>query len=247
MLTRFLTLLACGLLVTCIARQPSERSVVAAVCADCGTRAAPIAGSSRSAPDGGSAEAGAGVVADSSIVRAQSRARSRSFDLTPWRSAIENYVPSVGPDNQTPLDTARVAFAGYLNAIHNRVHPLFTDTFLLALDRLPAGHPLNDQQLATELEIILNQESGNVVRMGVIKSSGIVAFDIAALDSFKRAAPFGAPPREITSPDGNVYLHWVFHRNKEACSTLNARPFLLKADAKAVAHDTSFEPEDGGS
>ncbi|HEY1534796.1 MAG TPA: hypothetical protein VGF76_12285, partial [Polyangiaceae bacterium] len=40
---------------------------------------------------------------------------------------------------------------------------------------------------------------------------------------------FGTPPREIVSPDGNVYLHWEFHRNSEACSTFNARPFILKA------------------
>jgi hypothetical protein len=150
-------------------------------------------------------------------------------DPSRWKSAIENYVPSVRPGNQTALNTARSAFAGYLNAIHNRIHPLFADTFLSSLDSLPASHPMNNEQLSTEVEIILDQESGNVVRMGVTKFSGITAFDIAALDSVKRAAPFGTPPREIVSPDGNVYLHWEFHRNQEACSTFNARPFLLKA------------------
>jgi outer membrane biosynthesis protein TonB len=93
---------------------------------------------------------------------------------------------------------------------------------------------MNNEQLSTEIEIILDQESGNIVRMGVTKFSGITAFDIAALDSVKRAAPFGTPPREIVSPDGNVYLHWEFHRNNEACSTFNARPFLLKVQPKAA-------------
>jgi TonB family protein len=97
------------------------------------------------------------------------------------------------------------------------------------------GHPMNDQRLSSELEIILNQESGGIVRMGVFKSSGITVFDVAALESVKRAAPFGAPPPEIVSPDGNVYVHWKFHRNSEACSTFNARPFLLKAPPKAAA------------
>jgi hypothetical protein len=151
------------------------------------------------------------------------------MDPSRWRSAIENYVPSVRPGNQTALNTAASAFAGYLNAIHNRIHPIFADSFLGSLDNLPASHPMNDQSLSTEIEIILDQESGNVVRMGVTKFSGITAFDIAALDSVKRAAPFGAPPHEIVSPDGNVYLHWEFHRNSEACSTFNARPFILKA------------------
>jgi hypothetical protein len=151
------------------------------------------------------------------------------MDPSRWRSAIENYVPSVRPGNQTALNTARSAFAGYLNGVHNRIHPLFADSFLGSLDSLPASHPMNNEQLSTEIEIILDQESGNVVRMGVTKFSGVTAFDVAALDSVKRAAPFGAPPREIVSPDGRVYLHWEFHRNAEACSTFNARPFILKA------------------
>ena len=32
------------------------------------------------------------------------------------------------------------------------------------------------------------------------------------------------------SPDGKVYLHWEFHRDRnDACSTRNAFPYLLKA------------------
>ncbi len=151
-----------------------------------------------------------------------------------WKSAIENYVPSVKPGNQTALNTARSAFAGYLNAIHNRIHPIFADEFLSSLDSLPASHPMNNQDLSTEIEIVLDQESGNIVRMGVTKFSGITAFDASALDSVKRASPFGTPPREIVSPDGNVYLHWEFHRNQEACSTYNARPFILKVQPKTA-------------
>jgi len=151
------------------------------------------------------------------------------MDPSRWRSAIENYVPSVQLGNQTALNTAASAFGSYLSMIHNRIHPIFADSFLGSLDNLPAGHPMNNKDLSTEVEIVLDQESGNVVRMGVTKFSGITAFDIAALDSVKRAAPFGAPPQAIVSPDGKVYLHWEFHRNEYACSTLNARPFMLKA------------------
>ena len=151
------------------------------------------------------------------------------MDPSRWRSAIENYTPSVQLGNQTALNTAASAFGSYLSMIHNRIHPIFADSFLSSLDNLPSGHPMNNQDLSTEVEIVLDQESGNVVRMGVTKFSGITAFDIAALDSVKRAAPFGTPPRAIVSPDGKVYLHWEFHRNQYACSTLNARPFILKA------------------
>ena len=58
-----------------------------------------------------------------------------------WRSAIENYVSSVKPGNQTALNTASVPFASYLNGMHNRIHPIFADSFLGSLDTLPANHP----------------------------------------------------------------------------------------------------------
>ena len=58
----------------------------------------------------------------------------------------------------------------------------------------------------------------------------MTAFDIVALNSVSRASPFGKAPDAIVSPDGNVYLHWEFHRDPyDACSSRNARPFLLKA------------------
>jgi TonB family protein len=114
-----------------------------------------------------------------------------------------------------------------LHAIHNRIHPIFAESFLGSLANLPPTHPLNDLKMTTHLEIILSAR-GEVVRMGIVKTSGVTAFDIAALDSVQRASPFGPAPPAIFSGDGNVYLHWEFHRDEVfACSTMNARPFIL--------------------
>jgi len=150
-----------------------------------------------------------------------------------WRSAIENYVSSVKPGNQTALNTAAVPFATYLNAMHNRIHPIFADSFLASLDNLPPSHVLNDQRLVTRLEIVLTRD-GHIVKMGVVKTSGVTAFDIAALDSVQRASPFGPAPSAIVSTDGQVYLHWEFHRDEVyACSTMNARPYMLNVPPSA--------------
>ncbi len=150
-----------------------------------------------------------------------------------WRSAIENYASSVKPGNQTSLNTAKVPFATYLNGMHNRIHPIFAESFLESLDRLPPSHPMNDQTLVTRLEIVLTRE-GHLKRMGIVKNSGVTAFDIAALDAVDRAQPFGPAPTAIVSPDGNVYLHWEFHRDQVyACSTMNARPFILNTPARS--------------
>jgi hypothetical protein len=73
-----------------------------------------------------------------------------------------------------------------------------------------------------------------VVTMGIVKTSGATAFDINALEAVNKAAPFGKPPSEIVSPDGNVYLHWEFHRNPDmACSTWFAYPYILKGPPSA--------------
>jgi TonB family protein len=148
-----------------------------------------------------------------------------------WRSAIENYVSSVKLGNQTALNTAAVPFASYLNGMHNRIHPIFADSFLGSLDGLPPSHPMNDKHLVTRLEIVLTKE-GHLKKMGVVRTSGITAFDVAALDAVDRAQPFGPAPKAIVSPDGNVYLHWEFHRDEVfACSTQGARPFILNTPA----------------
>jgi TonB family protein len=115
--------------------------------------------------------------------------------------------------------------------MHNRIHPIFADSFLDSLDGLPANHPMNDQHLVTRLEIVLARD-GRLKKMGIVRTSGITAFDIAALDAVDRAQPFGPAPTAIVSPDGNVYLHWEFHRDEVyACSTMGARPFILNTPA----------------
>jgi TonB family protein len=165
--------------------------------------------------------------ADGERRRSEHRGSWQASNFERWRNAIENYVSVVKPGNQTALNTARQPFATYLVQIHNRIHPIFADNFLGGLDNLPPQHPLNNQRLITKLEIVVTRE-GRVVKMGVVKPSGVTAFDIAALDSVQRASPFGPAPSAIISGDGNVYLHWEFHREEAiACTTSNAYPYIL--------------------
>lgn len=167
--------------------------------------------------------------ADGERRRSKHRGSWHLKDPNRWRSAIENYVASVQPGNQTSLNTAKSSFANYLNRIHNRLHDVFAFEYLPSLDALPSSHALNRMDLATHIEIVLSREDGRIVRMGVTRASGSTMFDVGALESVQRAAPYGAPPNEIVSPDGNVYLHWEFHRNPLlACSTYFARPYILR-------------------
>jgi TonB family protein len=173
--------------------------------------------------------------ADGERRRSQHAGRWRPVGIERWRAAIENYVASVKPGNQTALNTARAPFASYLQQIHIRIHPIFAETFLDSLDDLPSSHPMNRPGITTNLEIVLDPDEGRIQKMGITKTSGVTAFDVAALEAVHRAQPFGTPPSEIVSPDGNVYFHWEFHRNREeACSTYFARPFILKGQPKSA-------------
>ncbi len=180
--------------------------------------------------------------ADGERRKSEHRGAWASSNFDRWKSAIENYVSSVKPGNQTALNTAQVPFASYLNGMHNRIHPIFADAFLESLDGLPPGHPMNDQHLVTRLEIVLTKE-GHLRKMGIVKTSGLTAFDIAALDAIDRAQPFGPAPSAIVSPDGNVYLHWEFHRDEVyACSTQGARPFILNTPGPTKRKRRSRRP-----
>jgi len=186
-------------------------------------------------------------VADGERRRSIHRGSFKTAGIERWRAAIENYVPSVKLGNQTALNTARVPFASYLNQIHNRIHPIFADQFLESLDSLPASHPMNAnrERMFTSLELVLDRQEGRLVRMGVTKTSGVTAFDVGALESVNRAAPFGPPPEAILSPDGNVYLHWEFHREPAyACSTFFARPYILKGSPRSAPPKLEAPPKD---
>lgn len=148
-----------------------------------------------------------------------------------WKPALEGYRPRVTLGNMRPLGRAVVPYAAYLNRIHTRLHPVFT-RYLEGIS--PAGAPQRSScHLKVNVEMLLEAASGRIVQLGVTRSSGVVAFDLRALEAVHRAAPFGAAAAEIVSPDGNVYIHWELHNLPMfACSTYFARPFILKLPAK---------------
>ncbi len=164
-------------------------------------------------------------------IRAEHAGRYDTNKFERWRPAIENYDPSVKLGDENALNAAAVPFAEYLVGIHNRLHPIFGDEFLGSGAADSEG--MSDMSLITHVELVLDKSEGKIVRMGVTKRSGSTIFDAVALESLDRASPFGKAPPEIVSPDGNVYLHWEFHRDPfDACSTRNAHPILMKHPPK---------------
>ncbi|MEZ4405581.1 MAG: TonB C-terminal domain-containing protein [Polyangiales bacterium] len=164
----------------------------------------------------------------------QRRSDARGSYADDWaqtRAAIENFTPRVRVGNQTALRTAASPFAAYITAMHRRIHRLFADGFLASLDGASRSSPMNDENLHTTLEIVLERD-GSIHRVGLIRSSGVLPFDVAAINSVRRSQPYGEAPGAIVSGDGKVYLHWGFYRGHRQCGTFNVEPFILPEGAR---------------
>jgi hypothetical protein len=169
-------------------------------------------------------------VADSEMAvaqRKQSRRRGRwERKMGMLKSSLENFTPEVRPGNQTALKTRAAPFAIYIARMHRRIHELWGFGFLEELDSKPNSHELNNWNLAVKLEIVINPD-GSIDKMTFVRPSGLLTFDVAALDAVDTSGPFEPTPTNIRSPDGKVYLHWTFHRDWRQCGTFSAEPFIL--------------------
>ena len=146
--------------------------------------------------------------------------------LEAMRSSLENFTPDVRPGNQTALKTRAHPFAVYLARMHRRIHELWGFGYLQDLDNNGSDSALNDFELWTNLEIAINPD-GSIFKVTIVKASGKLEFDIAAIDTVQSSGPYEATPEAIRSVDGRVYMRWGFHRDWRQCGTFNVEPYIL--------------------
>ncbi len=140
--------------------------------------------------------------------------------------SLENFTPEVKPGNQTALGTRAAPFAVYIARMHRKIHELWGFGFLADLDGKSSSDPMNDKKLEVTLEIVINPD-GTIDKTSIFRPSGVLTFDVAAIDSVESAGPYEETPKEIRSPNGKVYLHWAFHRDERQCTPYFADPFIL--------------------
>ena len=146
--------------------------------------------------------------------------------LEAMRSSLENFTPDVRPGNQTALKTRAHPFAVYLARMHRRIHELWGFGFLQDLENNGSNDSLNDFELWTNLEIAINPD-GSIFKVTIVKASGKLEFDVAAIDAVQSSGPYEATPEAIRSVDGRVYMRWGFHRDWRQCGTFNVEPYIL--------------------
>ncbi|HVZ75147.1 MAG TPA: TonB family protein [Polyangia bacterium] len=156
------------------------------------------------------------------------------------RSSLENFIPEVKPGNQTALNTRAAPFAAFVARMHRSIHALWGFGALEDWDELGSSSPLNNPNLLTTLEMVLNAD-GTVDKVTVVKASGYTPYDAAAIDTAFSAGPYPDPPREIRSKNGKIYVHWRFYRDARQCATSGVDTFILDnppadGDSEAMAH-----------
>jgi len=162
---------------------------------------------------------------------APSRSRGKNSKWRRIKSALENFIPEVQPGNQTALGTRANPFAVYVARMHRRIHRLWGYGFLVDLDLKSDGHPMNDMKLWSMIEVVVLPD-GKVEKATIVKHSGLLTYDVAALDTIFTSSPYPPTPRAIRSADGKVYLHWRFHRDQRQCGTFGVDPYILTKPPK---------------
>jgi TonB family protein len=152
------------------------------------------------------------------------------------RAAIENYIAEVKPGRVTALRTRHHPFAKYIAAAHRKIHPLWGDGILQDWDSKPKEHPLSVRSRWAMVEMVINRD-GTLYKAGLVKSSGYLVYDAAALDVVFSAAPYPRAPKKILSADGKVYLHWRFHRDHRQCGTFGVDAYILTNPPKGKQVD----------
>jgi TonB family protein len=112
------------------------------------------------------------------------------------------------------IGAAKHSFASFVTAMHRQIHRYWGDGFLAEIEH--KSKDLYPDSLETSIEISIAKD-GKIENLVIVKHSGSLPFDTAALDSVINAAPFPSPPDAIKSADGQVYLTWHFHRDERQC------------------------------
>lgn len=144
------------------------------------------------------------------------------------KASLENFIYEIKPGNHTAVNAVANPAASYLARVHNRIHVRWADDYLMYLDtQVDRSSPLQDSRLLTILEYVIDAETGAVERVNIVKTSGNLQYDAAAVTVSMAAGPHPSPPSQAISHNGKVYIHWQFARDQRQCGTYGASIFLL--------------------
>lgn len=158
---------------------------------------------------------------------------SAERDWDSLREALLNHDIRVQTGTEMHLSTRSDASAAYINYLHDKIHQRWP-LYLRALDvRFGPNDALSNPSLMTAVEFGVSSQ-GEVVHAGIVRSSGQAQFDGEALLMVRNLGPHRPPPPGLLSHDGNLYVHWQFHRDQRMCGTFGASVRIIRSPDEQV-------------
>ena len=125
---------------------------------------------------------------------------SRSDDMTD---------KSLAEGNETLLNSNEFKYYSYYERIREQLASHWYGDIRSRMERLEReGHRVKFNK--TTATVVTLDRKGNLVKVQLVNSSGLVDLDDSSLQAFKSANPFPHPPADLISSDGLVVIRWNF-------------------------------------
>jgi hypothetical protein len=148
------------------------------------------------------------------------------IDAANWPLTYVESTVIVGVGTNSWSGNKRAGWFEFFRLLHERLHPIFSDQFLTSLDAGGPASPFNNPALNTLVMVEVFQATGELSTITIVESSGLLTFDLAALETFARVTPLSVPSI-LSDASGIVRFAWRFSRPPEvACTSLNASPIV---------------------
>ncbi len=126
-------------------------------------------------------------------------------------SATNDHIENVDTSLKTQLNTREYLYYGYHKRIRDQLDQWYQTNLREQLKKVfSQGRTVASvENKRTQLLIVLNNK-GNLVTVHVLGISGVKELDDAAIETFKKAAPFPNPPKGMVDADGTIKVRWDF-------------------------------------
>ncbi len=126
-------------------------------------------------------------------------------------SQTDDYIKDVDQGLETLLNAREFKYYSYYNRIRRQLSQHWEPKVRVKLSQMFK----QGRQIAAETDrvtklIVVLDKSGNLVKVQVVRESGVSDLDDAATEAFQSAAPFPNPPTGIIEKDGTVKIRWDF-------------------------------------
>jgi protein TonB len=102
-------------------------------------------------------------------------------------------------------------FYSFYSRIEEAIRSKWEHEVEISINNLDKGRYNSPKNIwSTRLDILLTKE-GKYYKAILLKESGIVGLDMAAINAFREANFFPHPPKEMINEEGYIRLQYQFH------------------------------------